>query len=256
MDGAAPRRPPRMRVASSSSPRVASSSAAAGAMSPSRFAAAAAAAAVASWDEQGRRTAGHRHGRPPALRSSSRTPQASLARSGRSFLSYWQHLSARIANFLLYSGGHSPAEASTTCCSISLFRAASTSLGRPSGLLPLAYKVVSKENIIRLQITMGNAFWFVRMKEDKCCADVSSNFDPHSPWKLVDMQQHKKLVDITLLRLEFPSCPLDVGLAVLEVLADRHVLPTEETRAAMVMTTTTATKNEHLPRPCSANNLN
>uniref|UniRef100_A0A0E0B6V1 Uncharacterized protein n=1 Tax=Oryza glumipatula TaxID=40148 RepID=A0A0E0B6V1_9ORYZ len=39
---------------------------------------------------------------------------------------------------------------------------------------------------------------------------------------LVDMQQHKKLVDITLLRLEFPSCPLDVGLAVLEVLADRH----------------------------------
>lgn len=41
--------------------------------------------------------------------------------------------------------------------------------------------------------------------------------------RLVDMQQHKKLVDITLLRLEFPSCPLDVGLAVLEVLADRHV---------------------------------
>uniref|UniRef100_A0A0E0B6V2 Uncharacterized protein n=1 Tax=Oryza glumipatula TaxID=40148 RepID=A0A0E0B6V2_9ORYZ len=73
---------------------------------------------------------------------------------------------------------------------------------------------------------------------------------------LVDMQQHKKLVDITLLRLEFPSCPLDVGLAVLEVLADRHVLPAEETRAAMVTTTTTATKNEHLPRPCSANNLN
>ncbi|EEC85092.1 hypothetical protein OsI_32461 [Oryza sativa Indica Group] len=73
---------------------------------------------------------------------------------------------------------------------------------------------------------------------------------------LVDMQQHKKLVDITLLRLEFPSCPLDVGLAVLEVLADRHVLPAEATRAAMVTTTTTATKNEHLPRPCSANNLN
>uniref|UniRef100_A0A0E0GFL8 Uncharacterized protein n=2 Tax=Oryza TaxID=4527 RepID=A0A0E0GFL8_ORYNI len=114
-----------------------------------------------------------------------KTPQASLARSGRSFLSYRQHLSARIANFLLYSGGHSPAEASTTCCSISLFRAASTSLGRPSGLLPLAYKVVSKENIIRLQITMGNAFWFVGMKEDKCCADVSSNFDPHSPWKWI-----------------------------------------------------------------------
>uniref|UniRef100_A0A0E0M4R5 Uncharacterized protein n=1 Tax=Oryza punctata TaxID=4537 RepID=A0A0E0M4R5_ORYPU len=114
-----------------------------------------------------------------------RTPQASLARSGRSFLSYRQHLSARIANFLLYSGGHSPAEASTTCCSISLFRAASTSLGRPRGLLPLAYKVVSKKNIIRLQITMDNAFWFVGMKEDKCCADVSSNFDPHSPWKWI-----------------------------------------------------------------------
>uniref|UniRef100_J3N0B6 Uncharacterized protein n=1 Tax=Oryza brachyantha TaxID=4533 RepID=J3N0B6_ORYBR len=67
-----------------------------------------------------------------------RTLQASLARSGRSFLSYRQHLSARIANLLVYSGGHSPAEASIISCSISLFRAVSTSLGRPRGLLPVS----------------------------------------------------------------------------------------------------------------------
>jgi hypothetical protein len=44
-----------------------------------------------------------------------------------------------------------------------------------------ANKASVKKDIVRLQITMGNAFWFVGVEEDEPRADVGSNPDAHLP---------------------------------------------------------------------------